>query len=24
LYQFKAEFGGGGVVHEFYEIRLRS
>lgn len=24
LYQFKAEFGGGGVVHEFYEVRLRS
>jgi lipid II:glycine glycyltransferase (peptidoglycan interpeptide bridge formation enzyme) len=24
LYQFKAEFGGGGVVHEFYEIKLRS
>jgi hypothetical protein len=24
LYQFKSEFGGGGVVHEFYEFRLRS
>ena len=23
LYQFKAEFGGGGVVHDFYEINLR-
>ena len=22
LYQFKSEFGGGGVVHEFYEFRL--
>ncbi len=22
LYQFKTEFGGGGVVHEFYEIAL--
>jgi len=24
LYEFKAEFGGGGVVHEFYEYELRS
>jgi hypothetical protein len=24
LYQFKSEFGGGGVVHEFFEIKLRS
>jgi Acetyltransferase (GNAT) domain len=24
LYQFKSEFGGGGVVHEFYELNLRS
>jgi hypothetical protein len=23
LYQFKAEFGGGGVAHEIYEINLR-
>ena len=23
LYQFKAEFGGGGVVHECYELDLR-
>jgi len=23
LYQFKAEFGGGGVVHEFFEIPLQ-
>jgi hypothetical protein len=23
LYEFKAEFGGGGVVHEFYELPLR-
>jgi hypothetical protein len=23
LYQFKSEFGGGGIVHEFYEINLR-
>lgn len=22
LYQFKTEFGAGGVVHEFYELRL--
>lgn len=22
LYQFKSEFGGGGVAHEFYEINL--
>jgi Acetyltransferase (GNAT) domain len=22
LYRFKAEFGGGGVVHEFYELEL--
>ena len=22
LYRFKSEFGGGGIVHEFYEIRL--
>ena len=22
LYRFKSEFGGGGVVHEFYEMRL--
>lgn len=22
LYRFKSEFGGGGAVHEFYEIRL--
>jgi len=24
LYRFKSEFGGGGTVHEFYELRLRS
>lgn len=24
LYQFKAEFGGGGVVHEFYDLDLTS
>lgn len=24
LYQFKASFGAGGVVHEFYELNLRS
>ena len=24
LYQFKSEFGGGGVVHEFYEINLKT
>jgi hypothetical protein len=23
LYQFKTEFGAGGVIHEFYEINLR-
>jgi hypothetical protein len=23
LYQFKSEFGGGGVVHEFYNVSLR-
>lgn len=23
LYQFKSEFGGGGVAHEFYEMDLR-
>ncbi|GAB6080268.1 hypothetical protein JCM10831_12390 [Hydrogenophilus hirschii] len=23
LYRFKSEFGGGGTVHEFYEIDLR-
>ena len=23
LYNFKSEFGGGGVVHEFYEMSLR-
>jgi hypothetical protein len=23
LYRFKSEFGGGGTVHEFYEINLR-
>jgi len=23
LYQFKTEFGGGGFVHEFYEINLK-
>ncbi|HEY9809872.1 MAG TPA: hypothetical protein V6D13_11150 [Halomicronema sp.] len=23
LYQFKAEFGGGGVLHEFYELKLK-
>jgi hypothetical protein len=23
LYRFKSEFGGGGVVHEFFEIDLR-
>lgn len=22
LYRFKSEFGGGGVVHEFYELRV--
>jgi len=22
LYQFKSEFGGGGIVHEFYELNL--
>lgn len=22
LYQFKVEFGGGGIIHEFYEINL--
>jgi lipid II:glycine glycyltransferase (peptidoglycan interpeptide bridge formation enzyme) len=22
LYRFKAEFGGGGVVHEFFELNL--
>ena len=24
LYQYKSEFGAGGVVHEFYEINLRT
>ncbi len=24
LYQFKTEFGGGGVVHEFYELQLKN
>jgi len=24
LYQFKAEFGGGGVAHEFYELDLKA
>ncbi|HEY0003497.1 MAG TPA: GNAT family N-acetyltransferase, partial [Pyrinomonadaceae bacterium] len=24
LYRFKTEFGAGGVVHEFYEINLKS
>ena len=24
LYQFKSEFGGGGVIHEFYEINLKN
>jgi Acetyltransferase (GNAT) domain len=24
LYEFKSEFGGGGVVHDFYELNLRS
>lgn len=24
LYRFKSEFGGGGVVHEFYELNLRA
>jgi hypothetical protein len=24
LYQFKSEFGGGGVVHEFYELNICS
>lgn len=24
LYQYKSEFGGGGVVHEFYELDMRS
>ena len=24
LYQFKTEFGGGGVIHEFYEMSLSS
>jgi GNAT superfamily N-acetyltransferase len=24
LYQFKSEFGAGGVAHEFYELNLRS
>ena len=23
LYQFKSEFGGGGVLHEFYQLGLR-
>ncbi|MFY9479114.1 MAG: GNAT family N-acetyltransferase [Aquabacterium sp.] len=23
LYQFKSEFGGGGVVHEFYELTIQ-
>jgi lipid II:glycine glycyltransferase (peptidoglycan interpeptide bridge formation enzyme) len=23
LYRFKSEFGGGGTVHEFFEIDLR-
>jgi lipid II:glycine glycyltransferase (peptidoglycan interpeptide bridge formation enzyme) len=23
LYEFKSEFGGGGVVHEFYELQIR-
>jgi lipid II:glycine glycyltransferase (peptidoglycan interpeptide bridge formation enzyme) len=22
LYRFKSEFGGGGAVHEFYELAL--
>jgi lipid II:glycine glycyltransferase (peptidoglycan interpeptide bridge formation enzyme) len=22
LYRFKSEFGGGGTVHEFYELKL--
>jgi hypothetical protein len=24
LYEFKSEFGGGGVLHDFYELNLRS
>ncbi|MFQ4141747.1 GNAT family N-acetyltransferase [Chlorogloeopsis sp. ULAP02] len=24
LYQFKTEFGGGGVVHDFYEVQLKA
>jgi hypothetical protein len=24
LYEYKAEFGAGGVVHEFYELNLKS
>ena len=24
LYRFKSEFGGGGAVHEFYDLDLRS
>jgi hypothetical protein len=24
LYQYKSEFGGGGVVHEFYEVDLKA
>jgi lipid II:glycine glycyltransferase (peptidoglycan interpeptide bridge formation enzyme) len=23
LYQFKSEFGGGGMVHEFFRLNLR-